>query len=449
VGDATVTDPSGKTIPINAGLTLFAGQVLNVGDEESRVEVHFTDGTQVDLGSGTSIRFLAEASEGKKFHLERGAIQVQTVPERENQPVVVTTNQARITAGNSRFRLYQEGTASRVELAQGTAHLESQKGGQSLDLDEGLFVVITDEPQPMETQSFPMGNCRLLHTFLKAGDAVCFSPDGKRVVASHFARGWKVWDSEDGALLVSAPGNGERTDALSFTAINDTVIALSGSGTADLWTIGEPRAIRTRLRDQGLRSNVVSQDGRWLAQGGSKGEVVVWEVNPQSGGISLRRSFAIKPSRLALSGAGSHLAVSLWGGEIIVFEVKTGREVTRYKLRSTPTPLALSTDARFVAAYANKEGLILFDRQTDSRQTLWAGEGARVSHLLFSADGRILFAGLQDGTVRAWSTATGELLLVLETGHRHVSRIATTADLSLLATLGDNDCVKIWECELP
>ena len=97
----------------------------------------------------------------------------------------------------------------------------------------------------------------------------------------------------------------------------------------------------------------------------------------------------------------------------------------------------------------NKEGLLLIDEQGGSRQTLWACEGARASQLYFSADGRVLLAALTDGTVRAWAVATGRSLVVPETGHDTVRRVTASDDLSVLATLGDNDCVKVWECKLP
>lgn len=61
----------------------------------------------------------------------------------------------------------------------------------------------------------------------------------------------------------------------------------------------------------------------------------------------------------------------------------------------------------------------------------------------------MLLAGLDDGTVRAWSSADGRALLALDTGNRHVNKVAVSADLSLLATVGDNDCVKVWEVALP
>jgi ferric-dicitrate binding protein FerR (iron transport regulator) len=449
VGQAEVTDLSGETVPAAVGCELYPGQALRVGDD-SRAEVLFADGTQIALNPSATLRFSAPGSTaGRGFHLEHGAIQVQTAGQPPDHPLVVTTEHARITAGETRFRLYREEKASRVELEEGQVRLDSRDGGRSVELDGGLFVVATSEPAPMIPQPLPAGRCRLRHTLLRAGDAVSFSPDGARLVTSHWERGLRAWDTKDGALRSSAPGSRQLTHALAFTAAKDTVIALGNGGTAMLWKLGEPQPSQTRLRDRELRHGAVSDDARWLAQGSGTGEVALWEADPDKGSISLRQSLALKPSCVALSRNGSYAAVSRWAGEVHLFEVKEGREIAQYKLKRTPTPLALSADGRLVAAYANGDGLVLFDRENNSRRALWAGEGARVSHLHFAADGRVLLAGLEDGTVRAWSTEDGRLLLVLDTGHRHVNKVTATADLSLLATVGDSDCVKIWECQLP
>ncbi len=448
-GDVRVGDPSGYAIPAVPGSALRAGQFLAVGaDEDSRAEVLLADGSQVTLSPSSTLRFVAEQlSQGKRIHLETGAARVEAAPQPVDLPLVVTTDHARITAHQTRFRLYREQQASRVELEEGKLLLESQTGERQLELTQGLYVVATAEPQPMVTHPMPSGHCRLLHTLLKAGDAASFSLDGRQLLTSHFSRGLKLWAVEDGKLQASAPGSGQRAVGLAF-ADETTMMALGDRGTALLWNVREPQATSTRLREKDLRCAAISADGRWLAQGW-RSEVVVWETNRETGTISLRRTLPLKPSRLALASVGApRVAVSKWAGDILVFDVASGRELARHKLKRTPTPLALSADGRYLAAYANEDGLVLFDQQTSERYTLWPGEGARVACLTYSADGRILLAGLDDGTVRAWSVSDASSLLVLDTGHRHVNKVTVTADRSLLATVGDNDCVKIWEIVL-
>lgn len=450
---ATVQSLSGDVqlagVPAAVGSPVRVGQTLRVGDDEDgRAEILFADGTQLTLASGSALQFAApEGREGKRLHLEAGAVQVDATAQAAGD-LVVTTDHARLTAWGSRFRVYRESRASRVEVESGKVRLDGLAEATTGEVPEGSYALVPDERQPMLTQALPVGHCRLRHTFLRGGDAVCFSPDGAQVVASHFGKGLKAWGAADGKLLASARGSGQRADGLAFTGADGVVIFLGRNGAASLWKVGEDQATTSHLREKKIRCAAASPDGRWLAQGVTN-EVIVWEADAQTGAISQRRSLALKPSRVALSSAGPLVAVSQWGGEIRVFEVKTGEEIGQHKLSRTPTPLAISADGRSLAAYAIADGLVLIERRSGERRVLWPGEGARVSHLCFSHDGRVLLAALDDGTVRAWSAADGRALLVLDTGHRRVNQVTATADLSSLATVGDNDCVKIWEVVLP
>ena len=80
------------------------------------------------------------------------------------------------------------------------------------------------------------------------------------------------------------------------------------------------------------------------------------------------------------------------------------------------------------------------------------GEAKALTHSIawemqarFSPDGKHLAAGLNDGTVRIWSCATGEMVLVLDAGCRLVRDVTFSPSGHLLASAGDNGLVKIWE----
>lgn len=448
-GNVEIRDALGRSAAAEAGSRLFVGQVLQVGDDESRAELLFADGTQVALQAGSTLRFSpADAKDGKRIHLENGSVQVQTVAPTSVGPLVVTTDHAKITSNSTRLRVYREEKGSRVELEEGKAHLERLNGAKGIDVAGGSFVFASADREPMVSQPLADAHCRLRHTFLRAGDAVAFSRDGSRIVTSHFARGGlKAWNTLDGSILASAPGSRQRTHGMTF-AKDDTVVAICGDGTAFFWKIGDPQPQLARLRDKELRQAAVSEDGRWIVQP-TRTEVVVWEVDADKGRISHRHSFAARPMRAALSSMGPQVVFSLWGGEILRSDAIAGVELSKHMLSPTPSPLALSADSRYLAAYAGKDGLVLFDEHAKTRRTLWAGQGVRVAHLNFSGDSGIVLAGMEDGTVRAWSVDDGRSMLVLETGNRHVSMTAMSADRTLLATVGDNDCVKIWECKLP
>jgi len=452
IGEVHVRDASGIMVVAVPGSPLFSGQALRVGEEDSRVDVVLTDGTEVTLSSGSSLRFPApEQAPGNQVHLEQGAARVHAALRAAQPALVVTTDHTRVVAQAARFRLYREEKASRVELEEGKVRLEGRDGLHPVEVAERLFVVATDEPVPVLPQPLPVGQCRLRHRFLAAGEAVAMSADGRRVVAGNGGRDFRAWDTADGKPVGAAlrQGHAEWPSELSFTGSADMVVSLGNRGTASLWKLTDPRASQTPLGGQDLRCAAVSGDGRWLAQARRSGEIAVWEVDAEAQSLSLRQTLTGKAVRLALSSGGRQLVVGQWDGEINVLDVKSKEKIARYKVPRTPTALAISPDSRWLAAYANAESLVLFDQSTGTHQTLWSGMGVRVAHLRFAADGRVLLAALEDGTVRAWSTADGTCLLVLETGHRRVSRVAAADDLSLLATVGYGNIVNIWECKLP
>ncbi len=451
-GDIHVIDPSGASVIATPGLSLRAKQVITAGDEECMTELRLADGTMVTLSSGSSLRLPSPdpLAHPEPMRLKRGSIQMQ-VPQREkSSPLVVATDHGRIVSNDARFRVYCDENSLRIELAKGLVSLVGRADDRVFDIPESSFVVVTNEPNPMVSHGLPSAQCRLRHTFLQGGNHFAITRDGSRIVTSHNKHGLRVWNVDDGKLLTTAPGIRERFSCMTFGRDDQVVTALDLNGTAMLWKVGDATAKQTRLRDMGLRQSTGSADGRWLVQGvgAGSGEVAIWEVDAELENFSLRRSFAIKPSRVAITSDGTCVAINEWAGRTTLHEVLTGKKLAQYELSLTAT-LALSPQARFLAAYTNKEGLLLIDGQGGSRQTLWTCEGTRASQLYFSADGRVLVAALTDGTVRAWSVATGQPLLVLETGHRGVRRVTASDDLSVLATLGDNDCVKVWDCKLP
>lgn len=449
-GDIRVCDRTGQSVVATAGLVLRPGQVIASGEEDSLAELHFNDGTQVTLSSGSSLRLPGSdrSQPVEPLQLDRGVMRVQISRPRDSSPLIVATDHGRITASEGRFRLYREEKGSRVEVEDGQVSVLSQQHDQIVE--ERSYVVATGDPNPMESRLLPSSTCRLLHTFLRVGDAMVLAQDGSQLVTHHQKHGLRFWNVADGKLLITLPGSREPISSLALSRSGQAVTGLGQNGLATLWRLGENAPSQTRLRDRNLRQSAISLDGRWLVQGtgAGTGEVAFWEADTESGRISQRRSLDIKPSRVALSHDGAYLAVNQWAGETSVWEVATDRKLAQPHLPGTAA-LAISTDGSTLAAFTNQEGLVLLNHEMRSRRTLWPREGARICHLLFSVDGRVILAALNDGTVRAWACDDGQSLLVLETGHRNVLWIAASTDLSLLATRGDQDCVKLWEWKRP
>src|SRR5262249_49242879 len=71
---------------------------------------------------------------------------------------------------------------------------------------------------------------------------------------------------------------------------------------------------------------------------------------------------------------------------------------------------------------------------------------AEVVHCLaFSADGKSLFTGSADQTLRRWDVATGRELAVFEGHRREVRAAAVTADGKTAATFSGDGTVRVWD----
>jgi WD40 repeat protein len=74
----------------------------------------------------------------------------------------------------------------------------------------------------------------------QTGQAVAFSPDGKRLASADEGGGVKVWDAQTGQELLTLEGHAQQ----------------SGNGMA------------------------FSPNGHWLASGGEDGTVKIWDATP-------------------------------------------------------------------------------------------------------------------------------------------------------------------------
>ena len=451
-GDLLVADHDGEPRPAAAGEPILVGQTVRTQGEESWATLVLPDATRIDLGPESVVQFPAAAgAESGRVHLERGAIQVAASKQPRENPLVFTTAHARVLVLGTRFRLYEEASASRVELEEGKVRLIRTVDGRAVEVPERTAAVATDGPQPLEPSPLSAATARLRHSFPQAGPAVAFSPDGTRL-ASNRADQWKLWDVADGRLLRSSSRHRDGRFGLAFAG-GDILLGLSQRQTLTVWDTREWGERQWPLvGDEPSRDGAPSGDGRWVAVGQVERKMTVWAV--EEDGPRKRFAFQTRdnPNRVTLSRelpvGAPRLAYGLWNGGIEILDLIADppAPVRQFKLTRTPVALALRDDGRGLASYSLPDGLQLWDVATGEKRDVWSSQAARIECLRFSPDGQFLAAGLTDGTARVWSTADGRSLLVLEAGGRTVRGVAFSPDGTLLATAADNGQVNVWEC---
>lgn len=452
-GEVRLTDAHQHSVTVASGHQFFTGDTLHVGDD-GEAEVILTDGSRLVLRADSVLNIPAAGNSlERRVHLERGAADVEAARQLPNNPLILSTQQARLVVLGTRFRLYAGTGDSRVELQEGKVQFERKSDGESVEVASGQYAIAgagDERSQPLVAQPLDAA-WRLRQTLLRAGRRVAFSHSGSWLATASHAH-LKTWNIATGEVvhsLKTTPG----IDSLAFNATDEALFTLTENGQAQVWQLAAPAATVTELKCDGgvLRRCAVSRSGRWLAQTSSveAGYLPLWKVDA-SGAISLERSLAIKMGSVALAEteAGAVVAASQWNGTTVIWDAATGEELSRYRFRSELYALELSLDGRLFAGFGNTEGLLLVDTESGQSRYLWPPGSVRVNELRFTADGQSLFAAMNDGVVRAWSTADGRPLLVLSTGDSHLSALDVSADGKWLSTAGDDGNIKIWQREL-
>lgn len=449
-GDVWIVNRQQASVKAASGQPFFAGDSLRVG-REGVAELTLADGSVVALGAESECRFVpAEGAASVRLHLERGAVDVEAVPQTPDRPLVVTTEQARLTVLGTRFRLYASASDSRVELEEGKVQFERQSDGQIVEVAEGQYAVAAAEPaKPLATAALSSA-WRLRHTLPRAGHSVVFSHDGETLASADSSR-IKLWNVATSELRQTVD-KVAWFDCLAFAATDDHLVALGPNGKFLYWPFdaGSPQSTELKIEAGRMRRCAVTHDGRWLAQttNVAEGYLPIWHVD-DAGEVSLARSIPMKMGGVAISATatGPRVVASNLNGTTVVWDAVSGSELARYRFRSELHVLALSDDGRQLCGYGNGTGLLILDTESGEQRLLWPSGSAAVTRLRFSRDGRELMAAMADGLVRGWSTETGEATFVLPTGDARVSSLAVSDDGRSLATVGDKGSVKLWQRE--
>ncbi len=218
----------------------------------------------------------------------------------------------------------------------------------------------------------------------------------------------------------------------------------SQDGTAKLWNILEQKLQATLLASAGgaVWSVAFSPDGKLLITGGTQG-TGVWNVQA-------RALVTNYPGQIiALSKTSPWMAVSdsnplYWEhlGKVTLWDYREGK-----LLKSFSRPgrvVALSSDARILAAAASPTGIDLWDarsgrllRQLPTAHPVWS--------LGFSPDGALLASAGWSSDVLIWDLAMGETARILK-GHRLTVWSATFSPdgLTLIST-GSDQTIRFWD----
>jgi WD40 repeat protein len=158
-----------------------------------------------------------------------------------------------------------------------------------------------------------------------------------------------------------------------------------------------------------------------------KAGVVLWDVSPRAVHKRLETR-DMTPYAVAYSPDGRYVAVGGVAGEIVLYEVESGKAIRDFMGHINAVfSLAFSPDARFLVSGSGDKGaglppeegyaLRLWEVETGQQIRSFVGHTASVMNIEVSADGRRLLSASVDGTARLWDLETTKQLQSYPASH--------------------------------
>ena len=277
----------------------------------------------------------------------------------------------------------------------------------------------------------------------------------------------KLWQFQQGRLTLVRPLKG-HTDELWAVSFSPDGRRLASGGTDDpvlVWDLatGESRALEGERRM--FLSVAFAPDGRTLATGGRNGVVMLWNAETlkprarREGHTGPVYAVAFSPDGKTLASGAVDRTVRLWDLDGPAANSLSPREgFHKFQLGDGGrlTAAALRPDGQLVAAAGTgADGgaeVRLWDAAREREVVHPPAPQGSVTALAFSAEGKRLVLGCEDGAVAVWNVAEvdGEWQVGAGWGGNHGSKVLAVAcapDGGPVATGGLDETVKLWDAK--
>jgi WD40 repeat protein len=303
---------------------------------------------------------------------------------------------------------------------------------------------------------------RILGRHEKTVQSVAFSPDGKSVVSSSDDGTAKVWSLDEASLQRSSDAKAASkvfqgpsyVRSVAFSPDGTKVVAGSEDGTFCIWNPDtDHKNFRQELSD--VLSVAFTPDGAGIITGTRDNRARVWllhEAKDRDKPLLTLDGHQDWVWRAAFSRDGSRVVTASNDGTARIWAIDWSTQGPVLK----GTPVVLPRTDRVLGAAFSPDGERVATASGDGKARIWKVNGStatlqrefqhsgEVWQVAFSSDGKWLLTASTDKTARIWSTEGGEPHVVLP----HVSAVRTAAFRpgrdSEVVTGSEDGLVRLW-----
>ncbi len=288
--------------------------------------------------------------------------------------------------------------------------------------------------------------------------SVAFSPDGKYVLSASYDNTARVWEATTGRE-VARMTHDSGVGSVALSPDGKYVASKSADKTIRVWEAITSKDFGRMVHDNSVYSVIFSPDGKYVASGSADHTVRVWEV--MTGKEIARMVHGNWVSSVAFSQDGKYIVSGgcdevssdsdnfCIQGTARVWEVMTGKEISRITHEGSVSSVTFSPDGKYVVSEDWYHRARVWEMMTGKELAHMTDDW--ISPVAISPDGKYIVSGTYaasgnviNTTARVWEVMTGkEIARTVLSGSVHL--VAFSSDGKYIVSVSDDDTARVWE----
>ncbi|HVT35436.1 MAG TPA: hypothetical protein VHE37_07630, partial [Nevskiaceae bacterium] len=306
-------------------------------------------------------------------------------------------------------------------------------------------------------QVWDASNGRLLATLHQrppyADTMAVMTPDGRQVLTAAETGQLRVWDAASGELL-DALGNHAGFAPFESNSADGRRWLSVGQDGFRVWDLPAARLLFGGTGVQAyVYDNQLSGDGTLLLTPLAPAGTSLWSVDGKRL-LATLDAHAQPATAAALDPAGMHVVTGSGDGSARIWSTASLAAQPVAALRHGPS-IDQAVPAFFWSAQYSADGRRIVTGAQDGIARIWDGSSGALLHELkghelginsvaISADGALAVSGSKDRSVRLWNAAAGTQLHVLSGHDAPIERVLLSPDAQLAASLDRRHQLRVW-----